>query len=778
MKKLIHEIHRRSLWQVLGIYLVTGWIVLGVVGTLADSLNLPDWTPRFAFFLLIIGLPIVLATAFVQEGVGRREATEEQSAKDASESEPEVRGAHHRLFTWRNAILGGVLAFSLLFGFAGLYVVIQDQGRSFAPQEAIAETNPLPAVAVMPFEVQGEDLAVFREGMVSLLSTNLDGAAGLRATPSRTVLSRWKEIVGAVETADLETVLEVARRAGASYAVVGSAVAIGFGMRLSADLYDVDSGEVLGHAQVQGTSEEDVFALVDDLSLQIVRHIAAGGQMEGSPAMSLAAATTTSVDALKAFLEGEASYYRSDYDAAIEALSRAVEIDSTFAMANVRLANTLWWGRDPSSAIERALRHADRLPERERLFLEAEADLESPESREDELRDYVRRYPEDAEGWYYLGETYFHSPAALASAEETYDAFSRSVALAPDFAPAYQHLITLTAYVSHDSAHTAARVTEFLAIVEETNRSAEYDIIMALKYGDAASRSAAVSALDTLAWRSLNIYRPDLADPRYWQGAEPFMKAYIEAADRSGNPDFWRSVNNYRLAMMAAAGTGRVAGALSHVREADINDYFRAVSLVGMSLLGLPLPSKELDLDLDLDDGDLRQRQPVRAWLAWVQGDAETRLESLETLRRLSAEARDSGDSTRAETIDRRVRSVEKLGRIDPEDPATTLAAFGPQGDGNWSRWLVAQAYLDLDRPAEAIPLLLTYWPDEEGGAVGFSALANRDLGRAYEQLGEDEKAIVAYAFFIEAWKDADPELQPWVQAARTAITRLGPLDQ
>ena len=28
MKKLVHEIHRRSLWQVLGIYLVGGWLAL------------------------------------------------------------------------------------------------------------------------------------------------------------------------------------------------------------------------------------------------------------------------------------------------------------------------------------------------------------------------------------------------------------------------------------------------------------------------------------------------------------------------------------------------------------------------------------------------------------------------------------------------------------------------------------------------------------------------------------------------------------------------------
>ena len=57
MKKLIHEAHRRSLWQVLGIYLAGSWIALQVVAQLADSVGLPglggtvrartarDWPP-------------------------------------------------------------------------------------------------------------------------------------------------------------------------------------------------------------------------------------------------------------------------------------------------------------------------------------------------------------------------------------------------------------------------------------------------------------------------------------------------------------------------------------------------------------------------------------------------------------------------------------------------------------------------------------------------------------------------------------------------------------
>jgi hypothetical protein len=71
LKQLIREIHRRSLWQIVGVYVVGSWLVLQAVDTLAGALNLPDWAPPFALFLLIIGFPIVLATALVQDGAAR-----------------------------------------------------------------------------------------------------------------------------------------------------------------------------------------------------------------------------------------------------------------------------------------------------------------------------------------------------------------------------------------------------------------------------------------------------------------------------------------------------------------------------------------------------------------------------------------------------------------------------------------------------------------------------------------------------------------------------------
>ncbi len=69
LKQLIREIHRRSLWQVLLVYIGGALVAYQAIQALQEGLNLPQWFPALAVLLFIVGLPVVLATSFVQEGV-------------------------------------------------------------------------------------------------------------------------------------------------------------------------------------------------------------------------------------------------------------------------------------------------------------------------------------------------------------------------------------------------------------------------------------------------------------------------------------------------------------------------------------------------------------------------------------------------------------------------------------------------------------------------------------------------------------------------------------
>jgi predicted Zn-dependent protease len=54
-----------------------------------------------------------------------------------------------------------------------------------------------------------------------------------------------------------------------------------------------------------------------------------------------------------------------------------------------------------------------------------------------------------------------------------------------------------------------------------------------------------------------------------------------------------------------------------------------------------------------------------------------------------------------------------------------------------------------------------------------YLTIAYLELAEAYEALGDVDKAVAAYAEFIEGWSNADPEVQPMVDAARARLEEI-----
>lgn len=182
IRELIREIHRRSLWQVLLIYVVGAWIAFEVVQTLTEGLGLPTWFPALAFVLLLVGLPIVIATAFVQEGPptsSRDDPTLFPGSGPAARSEPAPaqdradRPSFARWLNWRNAILGGLAAFAL-WGIVAAAWLLLDLGASgqaasgpgegtLSTGSAVADESSAPAgegAAVLSLETDPPEVEV------------------------------------------------------------------------------------------------------------------------------------------------------------------------------------------------------------------------------------------------------------------------------------------------------------------------------------------------------------------------------------------------------------------------------------------------------------------------------------------------------------------------------------------------------------------------------------------------------------------------------------------
>src|SRR5690606_15885711 len=71
LSRFVQGVRRSALFHVLAIFLASGWAVLQILDAFIDNGLLPAWTFRGAVGLLLIGLPIVLTTAYMQGRIGR-----------------------------------------------------------------------------------------------------------------------------------------------------------------------------------------------------------------------------------------------------------------------------------------------------------------------------------------------------------------------------------------------------------------------------------------------------------------------------------------------------------------------------------------------------------------------------------------------------------------------------------------------------------------------------------------------------------------------------------
>ena len=305
---------------------------------------------------------------------------------------------------------------------------------------------PARAIAVLPFSVRGSTtLTYLAEGMVDLLSTKLEGAGDLRTIDPRAVLSHLaQEKIG---VATPENGAAVARRFDAAYYLLGSVVEAGGKLQITGSLFRT-SGDLVASAETRGGMETEIFDLVDDLARQLLvdKRKTAGGR-----AGRLAALTTTSLPALKAYLRGEHDFRQAKFFDAMDSFQQAIAEDPEFSLAYYRLAATTAASAMPELAREAASHaneHRERLAPRDRLLLDAQrAWLAGSASQAESLyQAIVANFPEDMEAWFLLGDLQIHSnPLRGRSITEARHAMERAIALEPEHVTSLVHLVRIAA---------------------------------------------------------------------------------------------------------------------------------------------------------------------------------------------------------------------------------------------------------------------------------------------------------------------------------------------
>jgi adenylate cyclase len=338
LKRLIQEIHRRSLWQVLGIYLVGAWVAFQGIEALVSGLGLPEWVPGLAVVLLIVGLPIVLATAFVREG-----------AREEEEAPGDAAAGHGVRRLWMVlATAAGVLVLLSVVLWATwprpLGLLIDVAGVSGPPVDPPLPDKP--SIVVLPFTNMSGDpeQEYFSDGITEDLTNEF------ARYPFLFVIARNSAFTYKGKQVNVE---DVGRELGVRYVLEGSVRKAGGRVRITAQLIDATTG---GHLWSERYDRDlsDIFVLQSEIAEEILA--AVGGEIFRVEEQRLARRPTTSLSAWEAYLKGGLYLDRTtpeDNQAARSFLAHALELDPEFAPAHAVLGITYWqeyavgWNRDP-----------------------------------------------------------------------------------------------------------------------------------------------------------------------------------------------------------------------------------------------------------------------------------------------------------------------------------------------------------------------------------------------------------------------------------------------
>jgi DNA-binding SARP family transcriptional activator/TolB-like protein len=673
---------------------------------------------------------------------------------------------------------------------------------SSAWQRQKADTGISPRrVAVLPFHVHGStNYGYLEAGMVDLLSINLDGAGDLRVVDPRALQSFIA--TQRMPVTDPRHARAVAVRFGAGLYVTGTVSEVAGRLRIMARLHEVGrDDQPAAQAMVEGGSE-DLFSMVDLLTSRLL------AERFAAPAYRLdrvAVAATSSLPALKSYLEGEQAFRAGQFGPAIEAFQRAISHDSTFALAYYRLSVAGEWGarRDlMRPAAETALRLADRLPLRDRQLLEAflawqRGDADEAERRYGDILDFYR---DDIEARFQLAEVLFHYNAFRGRpTSESRDTWERVLDLAPDNRFALIHLARLDSFEgAHASLDRRWRRIRELDPADDL-RVVEMSALRALAIGSSLEERRAAERIRRLDGEELMQMVSYLA--AFSQNLAGVRRTAMVMLEPARSPAT-RFVGHLEVGYLDLA-MGRWTSARKEFDAAARID--RASATLHAALLachpGTPATPEEL-IELRTRVERLGAAAPANflgvntatpefypVARDYLLGLLSVRLDDLAAADRyaslldgvadplwVAASARDMARGLRARMMEHEgdlEGALHELERVRLDETPYNVARNSPFRGRGAERFLHAEMLNRLGRDEEALRWYASL------GATSYQEtiyLAPSHMRRAeiHERRGEIEDARAHYSRVVELWSGADSELQPEVTRAHEALQRVG----
>ncbi len=301
-------------------------------------------------------------------------------------------------------------------------------------------------LAVMYFEnlIDREDPERMGEILTNLLITDLSESKYVKVVSSQRLYDVMKLLGKEGEkSVTREIATQAAEKAGAKWMLLGSILQIKPRFVVTSQLVDVQTGQVEAAQQLTGDIENDIFSIVDKLTIEIRKDLSLPAEAELEPDLAVADVTTHSPDAYRHYLIGMENLSKHYWSEAENNFTKAIEYDSTFAIAYYELA----WrktGDERKRLADLADKNSDNITQKEKSFLNLlKAEISGDDGRYVEiLEEIIENEPDDKIALFQLGRRYM----AINQLEKAVDVYLRATSVDPLFKDPYNEL----AYVYND----------------------------------------------------------------------------------------------------------------------------------------------------------------------------------------------------------------------------------------------------------------------------------------------------------------------------------------
>jgi len=548
---------------------------------------------------------------------------------------------------------------------------------------------------------------------------------------------------------------EICERTASAAVLDGSIASLGSRYVLTLRAKDCRTAEVLDEEQVQAARKEDVLNALSQIASRFRTRVGESLSTVKSYDTPLAEATTTSLEALKAYSAGWQVSYSSGAAAAVPFLKRAIEIDPNFASAYAALGRMYGdIGESLLSAMNtsKAYELRDRASDQEKFFISLSYDLQvtgNLEKGQQTCALWVQAYPR---AWVPHGLLSGDIYAATGKWEESVEEGKIALGIDPDFSIGYANLaMSYMALGRLDEAeNTLQRASE---------RKLEIPDYFVLQYVIAFMNGDKVGME-----REAALARGRRGTDDWMSNSEGFVLAY------SGHMEAARKMS--QLATDLARKTER----------RDTQALYEADAAVREALFGNASTARQRTVDA-LELSKSRDVAYGVGFALALSGDSSRSQALTEDLSRRFPE------DTRVQfTYAPTLRALLALNHGQPSKAVELLQTAIPYEGGSpttgGSEFLLGAgnlypahvrglAYLAAHQGAEAAAEFQKIL-DHRGIVISdpIGALAHLQLGRAYALAGDKTKAKSAYQDFLTLWKDADPDV-PILRQAKAEYAKL-----